>query len=182
MSGHNASRATRCLVGETRAGPSLTGSLRTGREAGRALLRVAVAGKTFAAAHLEAAPRALECAVAPFHRRGAARAGLDGGLGSRGGGRRCGHAETVGRAADVGREVGAPSPTRDTHLRGPARTPGRPALRCPGPTPESLRNARSRTQCHEARTAPCAGFTLCLQIEEATSGFEPLYEALQASA
>src|SRR4029078_8832037 len=39
------------------------------------VLRAAVAGEALAAAHLEAAPRALERAVAPFHRRSAARAG-----------------------------------------------------------------------------------------------------------
>src|ERR1044072_951115 len=58
----------------------------------RVLLRVAVAGEAFAAAHLEAAPRALEGAVAPLHRRCAARAGLDRGLGCRRGGRQIGRA------------------------------------------------------------------------------------------
>ena len=161
MSGHNASLATRCLVCETRAAPSLTGSLRTVRMQSRARLRAAVAREAFAAARLEAAPRALEGAVAPFHRRLAARAGVDRGLGSRRGGRRCGHPETIGRAEDVGSRGGCPvTPSGHPPARAPALRAAR-FPRWPGPTAGSCATlalvpgaARREPRC--ARVSPFA--------------------------
>ena len=125
---------TRCLVWVTRASRALTGSLRTDSGAGRVRLRPAVAGEALAAAHLETAPRALERAVAPFHRRRAARAGLDSGLGSRFRGRRSGHPSTVRDAPDGCRGVWVPrTPSGHPPARA-GRTPGGPALRSPVPT------------------------------------------------
>ena len=87
---------------------------------------------------------------------------------------------TVGARRTSGREVGAPLPPRDTHLHGRLHSEP-PGSAVPAPQP-GVAQRSSRTPRREARTEPRQGFILSLQIEEATSGFEPLYEALQASA
>ncbi len=93
---------------------------------------------------------------------------------------------TVGRAADVvsggGCRVVEPRtpsghpPARPGPHSGP---PGSPLSR---PQRPGATRRGPRTQCHEARTRRASGFTVCLQIEEATTRFELVYEALQASA
>ena len=173
MSGHNASRVPVAWSAKReRHRPSRVPYERVGRQR-RALLRAAVAGEAFAAAHLETAPRALEGAVAPLHRRCTPRAWLDHWLGSRRGGRRRGHA--ADGTARGGRRVErwVPRYPLGTPTCTGACTPSRPAPRSPAPQP-GVAQRSSRTPRREARTEPRQGFILSLQIEEATSGFEPL--------
>src|SRR6188768_2831577 len=140
MSGHNASRVPVAWSAKReRHRPSRVPYERVGRQR-RALLRAAVAGEAFAAAHLEAAPRALEGAVAPLHRRCTPRAWLDHWLGSRRGGRRRGHA--ADGTARGGRRVErwVPRYPLGTPTCTGACTPSRPAPRSRPPSQE-LRNA-----------------------------------------
>ena len=140
MSGHNASRVPVAWSAKREGHrPSRVPYERVGRQR-RALLRVAVAGEAFAAAHLETAPRALEGAVAPLHRRRTPRAWLDHWLGSRRGGRGCGHAAD-GRPRGGRRvERWVPRYPLGTPTCTGACTPSRPAPRSRPPSQE-LRNA-----------------------------------------
>ena len=140
MSGHNASRVPVAWSAKReRHRPSRVPYERVGRQR-RALLRAAVAGEAFAAAHLETAPRALEGAVAPLHRRCTPRAWLDHWLGSRRGGRGCGHAAD-GRPRGGRRvERWVPRYPLGTPTCTGACTPSRPAPLSRPPSQE-LRNA-----------------------------------------